>query len=219
MQKIPIAELFKEEETNEDVYYLINKYIKPKDRIAIVTDTKSGYDIVMRKLKFKRHQYCVFHFKLNLNKIIRSETLKIEKKIKVKLEKKYENASNSFIKEKVKEELKPFKDENRYALQIIYYVFKEESFKKATTYIELIKANMINFPPYIKEYIEKNFLPYYKSYLYFLEKPYKGKLDSTDNKTEGYFRSTLPKGQKRKFRTSKGVINQVYHRGNGFIKN
>ena len=59
MQKIPIAELFKEEETNEDVYYLINKYIKPKDRIAIVTDTKSGYDIVMRKLKFKRHQYCV----------------------------------------------------------------------------------------------------------------------------------------------------------------
>ena len=62
-------------------------------------------------------------------------------------------------------------------------------------------------------------MPYYKSYLYFLEKPYKGKLDSTDNKTEGYFRSTLPKGQKRKFRTPKGVINQVYHRGNGFIKN
>ena len=78
---------------------------------------------------------------------------------------------------------------------------------------------MINFPDFIREYIEVNFLPYYKSYIYYLEKPYKGKLDDTNNKTEGYFRATMPKGQKRKYRTLKGLINQIYHRGNGLIKN
>ena len=35
--RMPIAELFAEEETNEDVYYLINKYTEHKNRISIVT--------------------------------------------------------------------------------------------------------------------------------------------------------------------------------------
>ena len=78
---------------------------------------------------------------------------------------------------------------------------------------------MINFPTFITEYIEKTFLPNYKSYLYYLEKPHKNKLDDTNNKTEGYFRATMPKGQKRKYRTLEGIINQIYHRGNGLIKN
>lgn len=29
----------------------------------------------------------------------------------------------------------------------------------------------------------------------------------------------MPKGQKRKYRTFEGIINQIYHRGNGLIKN
>ena len=124
-----------------------------------------------------------------------------------------------FIENKAKEELEPLKKEIRYALQLIYYIFKEESFDKANSYIKLIKSNMVNFPDFIREYLEENFLPYYKSYIYYLEKPYKGKLDDTNNKMEGYFRATMPKGQKRKYRTLEGLINQVYHRGNGLIKN
>lgn len=90
---------------------------------------------------------------------------------------------------------------------------------KINSNIKLIKANMINFPIFIKEYSEKTFLPNYKSYLYYLEKPYKDKLDATDNKTEGYFTATMPKGQKRKYCTLEGIINQIYRRGNGLIKN
>ena len=78
---------------------------------------------------------------------------------------------------------------------------------------------MIHFPEFIQKYVDNTFLSNYKSYLYYLEKPYKNKLDDTNNKTEGYFRATLPKGQKRKFRTFEGLINQIYHRGNGLIKN
>lgn len=219
IQRMPIAELFAEEESNKDVYDFINKYAEPKNRIAIVTDTKAGYDIVMRKLKFKRHQYCIFHFKKNLNKLVRTEINKRKQLITQKLKKTYENESEKFIKEKTEKELKPFKKEIQYALQLIYYIFKEESFDKAESYIKLIKANMKNFPEFIKQYLEENFLPYYKSYIYYLEKKYKGKLDDTNNKTEGYFRATMPKGQKRKYRTLKGIINQIYHRGNGLIKN
>ena len=218
-QRMPVAELFAEEELNKDVYDFINKYTDPKDRIAIVTDTKAGYDSVMRELEFKRHQYCTFHFRKNLNKLIRTEINARKRKITQKLKNTYENKSEKFIEEKTNEELQPFKNEIRYALQLIYYIFKEESFDKANSYIQLIKANMINFPDFIREYIEVNFLPYYKSYIYYLEKPYKGKLDDTNNKTEGYFRATMPKGQKRKYRTLKGLINQIYHRGNGLIKN
>ena len=29
----------------------------------------------------------------------------------------------------------------------------------------------------------------------------------------------MPKGQKRKFKTLKGIINQVYYQGRGWIKN
>lgn len=219
VQRMPVAELFAEEESNKDVYDFINKYIAPKDRIAIVTDTKPGYDVVMNKLNFERHQYCIFHFKKNLNKQIRSEIQERKQKIINQLKEEYENKSESFYNDEADEALMPFKKEIRYALQLTYYIFKEESFDKAESYIQLIKSNMINFPEFIREYIEEKFLPYYKSYIGYLEKPYKGKLDDTNNKTEGYFRSTMPKGQKRKYRTLTGVINQVYHRGNGLIKN
>ena len=219
VHRMPIAELFAEEETNDDVYYLINKYTEPNNRKAIVTDTKPGYDTVMRDLKFKRHQYCVFHFKYNLNKKIKEDLNKQKRKIKSKLEKQYENKSQTFINDKVEDELKPIKDENKYVLQLLYYVFNEGSFDKALCYVELIKANMVNFPKVIREYVEDVFLPNYKSYLYYLEEPYKGKLDDTNNKIEGYFRATMPKGYKRKFRTFKGLINQIYHRGNGLIRN
>ena len=219
VQRMPVAELFAEEESNDDVYYFINKYTEPKDRIAIVTDTKLGYDTVMHNLGFNRHQYCVFHFKLNLNKLIKDEIKKLKMEIRQNLEKTSENKSETFIEKMVEKELKPFKKEIKYVLQLIYYVFKEESFDKANSYMQLIKSNMKNFPIFIKEYIEKTFLPNYKSYLYYLEKPHKNKLDDTNNKTEGYFRATMPKGQKRKYRTLEGIINQIYHRGNGLIKN
>lgn len=78
--------------------------------------------------------------------------------IRQELEKTYENKSATFIDEKVEEALKPFKKEIKYFLQLLYYVFKEKSFDKANSYIQLIKSNMKNFPNFIEDYIEKTFL-------------------------------------------------------------
>ena len=219
VQRMPIAELFADEESNEDVKYLINKYIEPIKRIGIVTDTKKGYGDVMRDLKFTRHQYCTFHFKLNLNKKVRQQINEQKDKITKILKDKYKDKSESFLEKQVEKELKPFRKEIRYALQFIYEIFKRGSISKAEAYVQLIKMNKKNFPDFIEKYLDKNFLPVYKSYIYHLDEQYKDKLDGTNNKTEGFFRATMPKGQKRKFRTLEGIINQIYHRGNGLIKN
>ena len=49
----------------------------------------------------------------------------------------------------------------------------------------------------IKEYLDKNFFPIYKNFIYYLEKPYSNHLERTNNRLEGYFRTTLPKKNER----------------------
>lgn len=71
VQEIPIAELFTDEDNDEIVYQFINENTEQRNRIAIVTDLKTGYGKVMHQLKFKKHQYCIFHFKLAISKLIR----------------------------------------------------------------------------------------------------------------------------------------------------
>lgn len=71
VQEIPIAELYADEDNNTIVFNFINKNTRQIDRIGIVTDLKHGYDKTMSDLKFKRHQYCIFHFKLSISKLIR----------------------------------------------------------------------------------------------------------------------------------------------------
>ena len=71
VQQMPIAELYTNEDNNEIVEDFIAKNTEQIDRIGIVTDLKHGYDKIMHNLKFKRHQFCIFHFKLSINKLIR----------------------------------------------------------------------------------------------------------------------------------------------------
>lgn len=219
VQEIPIAELYTDEDNNKIVYDFIDKNTKQRDRIGIVTDLKHGYDKIMRNLKFKRHQYCIFHFKLSINKLIREHlrNLRIEQAQIIKNT--IKNPSQKFIEDETEKIVKEEKKEIRYALEILYYLFKEKTYSKALSYIKLIKANLIIFPEFLKKHLENNFIPIYKNFICHLEFPHKGKLDRTNNQTEGYFRTTMPKGQKRKYRSLEGIINQNYHKGNGWIKN
>ena len=78
----------------------------------------------------------------------------------------------------------------------------------------MLKREIINFPEYIKEYIEDNFMPIYKKYILFLQKDHLGKLDSTNNKVENYFGNTLPRRVKNIFRTKGGLFNFALCRKN-----
>ena len=91
-------------------------------------------------------------------------------------------------------------------------LFDCETYKEALEYIELIKQELNNFPPVLKEYLTKNFLPEYKKYIVFLKDEFKGKLTRTNNYSEMYFHATLPKAEKKRYRTEKGIFNQIYNR-------
>ena len=81
------------------------------------------------------------------------------------------------------------------------------------------KGRLINnFPEILKNFLEKDFFPEYKKYLWFLKKEYKGKLTRTDNDSEMYFHATLPKSEKKRFRTEQGIFNQIFNRKNGWMK-
>ena len=148
----------------------------------------------MRDLKFKRHQYCIFHFKLSINKLIREHLRDLRIEQTQILKKRFKNPSQKFIDEEVEKIVKDEKREIRYALEILYYLFKERTYFKALSYFELIRANLVNFPEFLKEYLENNFMPIHKKFLYHLEFSHKDKLDRTNNQTEGFFRSTMPRG-------------------------
>ncbi len=64
----------------------------------------------------------------------------------------------------------------------------------------------------MQEYLNKNFFPVYRKYLIFLEKPFIGKLESTNNKLENYFGNTLDKHTKRIYRTPEGIFDYIMAR-------
>ena len=219
VNRMPIAEFFADEEKNSDVYDFIDRNIDSKLRKGIVTDMKKGYDVVMASLKFDVHQYCIFHFKLSIERLITKNIRKLKQEKLIELKQKYDEASDDFIEEKVNEFIKDLETEISYSLKLLFYLFQERTHVKAMSYMKLLKANSVNFPPFLKKYLDEEFFPCYFKFIHYKEKPHLNKLDRTNNKTEGYFRGTMPKGQKRKFRTLKGIINQIYYKGRGWIKN
>ena len=110
-------------------------------------------------------------------------------------------------------------DEIKIYIRLLYELFHQQSFDKAIGYIELLKQELPNFPEMMQEYLKKNFFPVYRKYLVFLEKPYIGKLESTNNKIENYFGNTLDKHTKRVYRTPEGRFNYIMAKKEGWVDN
>ena len=206
---------------NEDLkttYDFINKSVKPIDRKAIITDLKPGYDSIMNKLGFK-HQHCIYHLQLAINERIK-KYLK-QKDIEFRIQFKNENKKISEYKldEVVKKEIKKLKDEINIYKQLFFELFEQQTYNKAISYVNLLKNKVNNFPEVLKNYLIKDFFPEYKKYLWFLKDEFKGKLTRTNNDSEMYFHATLPKAEKKRYRTEDGVFNQIYNRKNGWMKN
>ena len=64
----------------------------------------------------------------------------------------------------------------------------------------------------LKNYLIKDFFPEYKKFPWFLKEEFKGKLTRTNNNSEMYFHATLPKAEKKRYRTKNGVFNQISNR-------
>ena len=73
----------------------------------------------MRDLNFKRHQYCIFHFKLGINKLIRDYLRNLRMEQTQIMEKRYKNHSKKFIEDELKRLLK--KKKEKYVTLWKYY--------------------------------------------------------------------------------------------------
>ena len=214
----PLAEAIEEKENYDIIKNFITKSISPKDRRAIVTDKGQDYEKIMDELNFD-HQLCTFHLEKHLWELVNKEANKIAKKYRAQLKKENPNFSKTKLNKMRDEKKKEFKEEMGELIELFMAFKDQQTWKKAQNYIEMLKRELINFPDFLQEYIMKNFMPYYKKYIKFLTKEYKGKLDSTDNKLENYFGNTLSKHIKKIFRTKQGLFNFIFQRKNGWNEN
>ena len=76
----------------------------------------------------------------------------------------------------------------------------------------LLKQEINNFPDVLKKFLIEDFFSEYKKYLWFLKKEFQGKLTRTNNSSEMYSHTTLPKAEKKRYRTKEGIFNQICNR-------
>ena len=213
----PVAELLASDEDLKTTYDFINKSIKTTDRKAIVTDLKPGYDGIMHKLGFK-HQHCIYHLRLAINERIKKFLKQKDIEFRIHIKKENEKISEYKLNKLVKKEIEKLKNEINIYKQLLFELFEQQTYDKAINYVNMLKNEINNFPEVLQNYLKKDFFPEYKKYLWFLKPEFKGKLTRTDNSSEMYFHATLPKAEKKRYRTEKGVFNQICNRKNGWMK-
>jgi transposase-like protein len=218
IHNLPIAEAIYDDDKSSTIKEFIEKTIPHHKRTLIVTDLKDEYDYLMTKLGFE-HQYCTFHLIKNINKKIKEHLNETEKKIRKKIKKTYPELNKRQLKEKIKKDLKRIKEEINLFKGVFLDLFKQKSYVDALRYVERLKYILYEFPGFLAKYLKQEFFLYYKKFLTFLKEPHKGKIDSTNNKTENYIGNIMSKADKNKYRTKIGFINQIYHRTKNWTKN
>ena len=168
-----------EQETEEEIYKFLRESTRNQPRIAITTDLKHEYKTPINQLGFK-HQYCIFHFKQNINKTIRNYVL-----------------DNKLSEDKIKE----FKS----YLPEIYEIFNQNNIKEINDVLNNLKKNINNYPSIIKKIIKDKILPEYKYLIRFIENP---KIEKTSNLIERIFEDLAPKHVKKIYKTLKGFLSR-----------
>lgn len=218
INNMPVACLISEKETPKIIKNFIKTSIHPKDRKAIITDLKEDYNKIMKNLGFK-HQHCTFHLIKNITTSLKPKITEELNKYGKEIRKNNPKISKTKINELIKNKKDKIKKEIKISLNLFYELFHQQSFEKAISFLELLKRELKNFPKILQDYLNKNFFPEYRKYLVFLEKPFIGKLESTNNKLENYFGNTLDKHTKRIYKTPEGIFDYIMVRKDGWIEN
>ena len=215
---LPIAEAVFEKEDNETIKDFISRSIPSNMRIAIVTDSKNGYDNIFRELGFKYHQHCIFHLLQRINDLINEETNKFRRKYKNELKESNPEYSESKIKKLANKEAKEYRKQFEVYHDEIKEIFDKKNYDEAIKQINKIKSKIHEYPEFLAKYLKKNFLPEYKKFIVFLKDEVKGKLEKTNNKCENYIGKILQKSRKGDFKTIPGVFNYICHKVDGWIE-
>lgn len=217
INNVPVASMLSEKLSKDVIKNFIDNSIPPKDRIAIVTDLKPEYDEIMEELGFV-HQHCTFHLERNIKNTMEKKINKDMIYYRVKLKNNHPEYSEYDLEELIKKEKKDVKSKMWEYIDEFMELFKQPTFDDAIEYINFLKGEMKNYSTHLANYLEKNFFPEYRKYLRFLEKDYKDKLDSTNNKLENFNGNTMPKYEKKIYGTKRGLWSALMHKKDGWIK-
>ena len=121
------------------------------------------------------------------------------------------------LDEIIKEEKKEVKDEIWEYIAEFMTLFKQDNLDDAIEYVNFLKEEIKYYPQHLVEYLKDNFFPEYRKYLRFLEEDYKEKLECTNNKLENFNGNTMPKFEKKTYRTRRGLWSALMHKNDGWI--
>ena len=217
VENMPISESIVEKENNETIYEFINRSIPTHKRTAIITDSKNGYNTVMRKLGFKHHQHCIFHLLQRIVDKIRKKIKNTLHEYEIEIKKDTSKISGSKINKLLNNKSKELWKHYRVYLDEFKSIFKQKTRNDAVTKINEIKSKISSYPDFIANYLKNNFFPEYAKYIVFLKDSVKKYLEATNNKVENYIGNILSKPKKKIFRTIHGVFSHIFHRKDGWI--
>jgi transposase-like protein len=177
---IPVNEKISPDKKYTTIIQFIRESTKNKPLIAITTDHVPEYKNIMDELKVK-HQLCIFHF----YKMIGDKLYKLLRSKKTSDDEK--TKLNKYFKE-------------------IRKIFDTNNYKTATKDLEELLKCFDDIPRVLQRFITKNILPNLNRLTQSMRD---NKIARTSNKIENYYRQTLPKAYKRKYKTIKGLINYL----------
>ena len=172
----------------------------------------------MRELGFV-HQHCIFHLSQRIWKKIFESIGNEITKFKSKLKNSDEKLSDSEIKKRANTCKKELKEEMKKYMDVFMELFNQKSLNKAIEYINFLKAELHKFPKVLSDYLKENFFPEYRKFLHFLEKDHMNKLDAYNNKIENFNKITMPRYEKKVYRTWRGLWSALMHKKDVWIEN
>lgn len=185
-----VADAIYETESEKTVKDFLSKSTANRNKVAITTDLDLKYISIIPKLGFK-HQFCLWHAKKSLNKLLKTYKVKF-------------NLSDEEYEE-CKNQLKWIKD-----------LFDLDDFDLAEKELQSLIYRKNEFHNVIYEIIRKSIVPRYKSFIYHLKDR---KIERTSGKIENAFQKTMPKYSKRIFKSIEGVLKRIYLRDSIWNKN
>ncbi len=177
---IPVNEKISPDKKYTTIIQFIRESTKNKPLIAITADHVPEYKNIMDELKVK-HQLCIFHF------------------YKMIGDKLYTLLRSKKVSEDEKIRLKLYYKEIR-------EIFDTTNYETSLNLLDKLISNLDDIPPFLRRFILKKILPNFNRLTQSMRD---NKIARTSNKIENYYRQTLPKAYKRKYKTIKGLINYL----------
>jgi transposase-like protein len=178
---IPIAEKIVKKLSKKVIKAFIEEHTKNQPKIALVTDHHRLYRLLIPDLGFK-HQLCVFHLYQMLN-----------------------NKHRGVLKSK--------KYSKEYKIQSCIYmtefreIFRTYDKKECEKRLNKMLDKINDLPNFLKKSLTKKVVKDFDKLTMFLDD---GLIAKTSNGCERYFSKTLPKENKNRFRTNKGLLSYLY---------